>query len=184
MNVWHLNVESLENVYQLNNNELHSTMHGHTAAITCLAIASNGLFAVSGSEDKLVLVWGLTVGSAVFTFSVSLGSSIVNPYPNRVPNPISVISIFIVFSFPPPPAGTPVGHYRRGSNFGQRKGRVQRQGGRHSGLAVRQRHANQLGDLSGHQPVGNQQHEIPGQRRRAFFVRPLSLYYIIRVPGL
>jgi len=71
VNVWHLNVESLENVYQLNNNELHSTMHGHTAAITCLAIASNGLFAVSGSEDKLVLVWGLTVGNAVFTFSVS-----------------------------------------------------------------------------------------------------------------
>lgn len=71
VNVWHLNVESLENVYQLNNNELHSTMHGHTGAITCLAIASNGLFAVSGSEDKLVLVWGLTVGSAVFTFSVS-----------------------------------------------------------------------------------------------------------------
>lgn len=71
VNVWHLNVESLENVYQLNNNELHSTMHGHTAAVTCLAIASNGLFAVSGSEDKLVLVWGLTVGSAVFTFSVS-----------------------------------------------------------------------------------------------------------------
>ncbi|KAL4131074.1 hypothetical protein QTP88_008425 [Uroleucon formosanum] len=69
VNVWHLNVESLENVYQLNNNELHSTMHGHTAAITCLAIASNGLFAVSGSEDKLVLVWGLTVGNAVFTFS-------------------------------------------------------------------------------------------------------------------
>ncbi|VVC25017.1 Hypothetical protein CINCED_3A014644 [Cinara cedri] len=69
VNVWHLNVESLENVYQLNNNELHSTMLGHTAAITCLAIASNGLFAVSGSEDKLVLVWGLTVGSAVFTFS-------------------------------------------------------------------------------------------------------------------
>lgn len=47
-------------------------MHGHTGAITCLAIASNGLFAVSGSEDKLVLVWGLTVGSAVFTFSVSI----------------------------------------------------------------------------------------------------------------
>lgn len=47
-------------------------MHGHSAAITCLAIASNGLFAVSGSEDKLVLVWGLTVGSAVFTFSVSI----------------------------------------------------------------------------------------------------------------
>ncbi|XP_050542429.1 protein qui-1 isoform X2 [Daktulosphaira vitifoliae] len=69
VNVWNLNVESLENVYHLNNNELHSTMHGHSAAITCLAIASNGLFAVSGSEDKLVLVWGLTVGNAVFTFS-------------------------------------------------------------------------------------------------------------------
>lgn len=81
VNVWHLNVESLENVYQLNNNELHSTMHGHTAAITCLAIASNGLFAVSGSEDKLVLVWGLTVGSAVFTFSVSVPSTAHHPLP-------------------------------------------------------------------------------------------------------
>lgn len=83
VNAWHLNVESLENVYQLNNNELHSTMHGHTAAITCLAIASNGLFAVSGSEDKLVLVWGLTVGSAVFTFSVSVTTPndlIINTY--------------------------------------------------------------------------------------------------------
>lgn len=67
--------------------------------------------------------------------------------------------------------GTSVGHHRGGSDFGQRKGRVQRQGGSHSGLAVGQRHAAELGDLSGHEPVSDQQHEVSGQRRRTFLVR-------------
>lgn len=68
-------------------------------------------------------------------------------------------------------AGTSVGDHRGGSDVGQRKGRVQRQGGCHSGMAVGQRYATELGNLSSHELVGDQQHEISGQRRRTLLVR-------------
>jgi len=62
------------------------------------------------------------------------------------------------------PTGSSVSHHRCGGDLRQREGRVQRQGGRHSGLAVRQWNATQLGDMPGDQSVSDQQHEIPGQR--------------------
>lgn len=63
-------VDSLINVWMLNTHELHSTMEGHTANVTCLAISPNGLFVISGSEDKTARVWGLTLGLVVSVFKV------------------------------------------------------------------------------------------------------------------
>lgn len=44
-------------------------MEGHTAAVTCVQFAPNGLFAISGSEDTTVRVWGLTLNLAVAAFT-------------------------------------------------------------------------------------------------------------------
>lgn len=63
-------VDSMVNVWQLNTHELHSSMEGHSAAVTCVAISPNGLFAISGSEDKTARVWGLTLGLVVSIFKV------------------------------------------------------------------------------------------------------------------
>lgn len=62
--------DGLVNVWQLNVHELQSTMEGHSGAITCLAISPNGLFAVSGSEDKTARVWSLTIGVVACSFTV------------------------------------------------------------------------------------------------------------------
>lgn len=63
-------MDGLINVWQLNNHELQSTMEGHTGCVTCIAISPNGLFVVSGSEDKSARVWGLTIGVVVCTYTV------------------------------------------------------------------------------------------------------------------
>lgn len=63
--------DNMVNMWQLNSHELHSTMEGHTATITSVAISPNGLFAISGSEDKTARAWGLTLGLVVSVFTVS-----------------------------------------------------------------------------------------------------------------
>lgn len=65
-------MDCLVNVWQLNTHELHSTMEGHTGAVTCVAISPNSIFAISGSEDKTARVWGLTLGMVVSVFKVSM----------------------------------------------------------------------------------------------------------------
>ncbi|GIY81455.1 vegetative incompatibility protein HET-E-1 [Caerostris extrusa] len=55
-------------VWQLNSGELHASLKGHSASVTCVAFSPNGLFAVSGSEDATLKVWGLTLGLIVSTF--------------------------------------------------------------------------------------------------------------------
>lgn len=50
--------------------DLHSTLEGHTGPVTCIACAPSCLFAVSGSEDKTLRVWGLTLGHIVSAFKV------------------------------------------------------------------------------------------------------------------
>lgn len=64
--------DHLVNVWQLNSHELLLSLNSHTAAITSVGFAPNSLFVASGSEDKTVKVWGLTLGSIVATFRVSL----------------------------------------------------------------------------------------------------------------
>ena len=63
-------MDSMVNVWQLNAHEIHSTMEGHSGTVTCVGISPNGIFAISGSEDKSAKVWGLTLGLVVSTFKV------------------------------------------------------------------------------------------------------------------
>lgn len=63
-------VDSLVNIWILNPPELHATLEGHIASVTSVSFAPNGLFCISGSEDKSVRVWGLTLGQCVATFKV------------------------------------------------------------------------------------------------------------------
>lgn len=63
-------MDGLVNVWQLNAHELQSTMEGHSGTVTCIAISPNGLFVVSGSEDKTAKVWGLTIGVVVCSYVV------------------------------------------------------------------------------------------------------------------
>lgn len=63
--------DHLVNVWQLNNQELVLTLNGHSGPVTAVSVAPSGLFVASGSEDKTIKVWGLTLGTLVLTFSVS-----------------------------------------------------------------------------------------------------------------
>lgn len=64
--------DTLVNIWQLNSHDLQYTMEGHLAGVTCVSVAPNGLFAVSGGEDNMARVWGLTLGLTVSVYRVSL----------------------------------------------------------------------------------------------------------------
>lgn len=64
-------LDHIVNVWQLNSQELVLSLKGHSGPITAASFAASGLFVASGSEDKTVKVWGLTLGTLVSTFTVS-----------------------------------------------------------------------------------------------------------------
>lgn len=64
-------IDHIINVWQLNNQELLLSLNVHTLPITAVNFAPSGLFVTSGSEDKTVKVWGLSMGTIVSTFTVS-----------------------------------------------------------------------------------------------------------------
>jgi NACHT domain- and WD repeat-containing protein len=55
-------------IWQLNTPELQATLDGHTGPITCVSFAANSEFVITGSEDKSVIVWGLTLRLVANTF--------------------------------------------------------------------------------------------------------------------
>lgn len=57
-------------IMQINTPEHQSTLDGHMGVVTCLAFSPNNEFVASGSEDKNVIIWGLTLGLAATTFKV------------------------------------------------------------------------------------------------------------------
>lgn len=61
--------DCLVKVWNLSTRDIHSTLDGHKGSITCVTFSPNGFFCVSGSEDKTVRVWSLTLGLKVFVFS-------------------------------------------------------------------------------------------------------------------
>lgn len=60
-------------IWQLNTPEQTTTLDGHSGIVTALSFSPNSEFVASGSEDKTVIVWGLTLGLIVTTFKVSVG---------------------------------------------------------------------------------------------------------------
>lgn len=59
-------------MWNLTTGEVSQSLSGHTAAVTCLAFAPNGLYVVSGSDDCTLRVFGLTLGVAEATFKVRI----------------------------------------------------------------------------------------------------------------
>ena len=57
-------------LFQINVPQLQTTFEGHTGLVTCVSFAPNGEFVASGSEDKTVIIWGLTLGIIITTFKV------------------------------------------------------------------------------------------------------------------
>lgn len=57
-------------MWNLTTGEASQSLSGHTAPVTCLAFAPNGLFVVSGSDDTTLKVFGLTLGVVEATFKV------------------------------------------------------------------------------------------------------------------
>lgn len=62
-------------IWQLNTPEQTTTLDGHTSIVTALSFSPNSEFVASGSEDKTVIVWGLTLSLIVTTFKVSSSTS-------------------------------------------------------------------------------------------------------------
>lgn len=58
----------LVEILALNTPETTSILEGHTGLVTCISFSPNCEFVASGSEDKTVIVWGLTLGLIVTTF--------------------------------------------------------------------------------------------------------------------
>ncbi|XP_059616881.1 protein qui-1 isoform X2 [Phlebotomus argentipes] len=55
-------------IWQLNTPEVTTTLNYHSGPVTAVSFSPNGEFVVSGSEDKSVIVVGLTLGLVVTTF--------------------------------------------------------------------------------------------------------------------
>ncbi|XP_055702272.1 protein qui-1 [Phlebotomus papatasi] len=55
-------------IWQLNTPEVTMTLNYHSAPVTAVSFSPNGEFVASGSEDKSVIVVGLTLGIVVTTF--------------------------------------------------------------------------------------------------------------------
>jgi len=47
-------------------------MEGHLSGVLSVSLAPNGLFAVSGGEDNMARVWGLTLGLTVAVYRVRI----------------------------------------------------------------------------------------------------------------
>lgn len=59
-------------LWQINHPQLQTTFDGHTGMVTCVSFSPNCEMVASGSEDKTVIVWGLTLGIIITTFKVIL----------------------------------------------------------------------------------------------------------------
>lgn len=57
-------------LWQINTPMLQTTLDGHTGVVTCVSFAPNCEMLASGSEDKTVVVWGLSQAIVITTFRV------------------------------------------------------------------------------------------------------------------
>ncbi|XP_020814996.1 uncharacterized protein LOC110189304 isoform X1 [Drosophila serrata] len=53
---------------RINTPEYQCSLEGHAAGVSCLKFAPNGEFLATGSEDRLVLIWNLSLGEISNTF--------------------------------------------------------------------------------------------------------------------
>ena len=58
-------------VWNLDISDFSENFEGHDAAVTCLAMADDEAFVVSGSEDTTVKVWSIMMGCVITDYKVS-----------------------------------------------------------------------------------------------------------------
>lgn len=56
---------------------LTENLSGHSGAITCLTLAEDEAYILSGSADNTIKVWSITMGTIVTDYQVSSFSSLV-----------------------------------------------------------------------------------------------------------
>jgi WD40 repeat protein len=64
-------VDGLVKVWNLDVSCFCESFTGHTMAITCLDVSSDGAFAVSGGKEGTLKVWSITLGTVITTYRVS-----------------------------------------------------------------------------------------------------------------
>ena len=57
-------------MWDLEISDFQDDLRGHTERVTCVAIAGDSSFAVSGSVDKTVKVWSLTMTCVITDYKV------------------------------------------------------------------------------------------------------------------
>lgn len=62
--------DGLVKLWNLDISDLSENYSGHTKAITCIAVAGDEAFIVSGSEDRTVKVWSVMMASVVTDYLV------------------------------------------------------------------------------------------------------------------
>lgn len=68
--------QGLVRIWQLNTHQLQSTLKGHSAQVTCVKFSPNNLLVISGSEDKVLMVW--TVADSTLTLTYKVAHILVN----------------------------------------------------------------------------------------------------------
>lgn len=75
-----------------------ATLEGHSGLVTCINFSPNCEFIASGSEDKTVNIWGLTLGLVVTTFKVIVFTYYCYYYYDHVPKVLPK-SLLFIYSF-------------------------------------------------------------------------------------
>jgi WD40 repeat protein len=64
--------DGLLKTWSLDVSDFAENFTGHKSAVTCLDIASDNTFAVSGSSDMTLRVWSITMATVITLYKVSL----------------------------------------------------------------------------------------------------------------
>ena len=59
-------------MWNLEISDFTENLQGHEEAITCVALARDDAFAVSGSDDKTVKVWSIMMGCVITDYRVRI----------------------------------------------------------------------------------------------------------------
>ena len=62
--------DGMVKLWNLDISDLIANLEGHSAPITCVAIAAQEAFAVSGSRDKTVKVWSIMMSIVITDYKV------------------------------------------------------------------------------------------------------------------
>ena len=71
----------LVKIWNLEVGDFSENLRGHDSAITCVDLAGDEAFAVSGSEDKTVKIWSVIMGCVITDYKVGHLTYLINRRP-------------------------------------------------------------------------------------------------------